>query len=59
MSKLSKQYYYSPKGERKINCYKATISKEILNQSEIKENDDIKIKSEQGKIIIEKDEKGK
>ena len=54
MPKLAKQYYYSPNGERKINCYKAPISKELLKQTNIKENDPIKIYAKGNKIIIEK-----
>jgi len=55
MSKLAKQYYLNTKGEKKINCYKATISKEILKQTNIKENDPVKIYTKDNKIIIEKD----
>lgn len=54
MTKLAKQMYYSASGEHKVNCYKATISKEILKQTNIKENDSIKIYTENNKIIIEK-----
>ncbi len=54
MPKLAKQYYYSPNGERKINCYKASISKELLKQTNIKENDQVKIYAKDNKIIIEK-----
>lgn len=54
MPKLAKNYYYSKNGERKVNCYIATISKKLLDQTDIKENDDIKIHAENNKIIIEK-----
>ena len=57
MPKLAKQYYYSPNGERKINCYKAPISKELLKKTNIKEDDSIRIYAEDNKIIIEKVEK--
>lgn len=54
MPKLAKQLYYNANGEKKINCYKATISKEILKQTNIKGNDQIKIYVKDNKIIIEK-----
>lgn len=54
MPKLAKQYYLNIKGEKKINCYKATISKEVLKQTNIKENDLVKIYAKDNKIIIEK-----
>ena len=57
MPKLAKQYYYSPNGERKINCYKAPISKELLKKTNIKEDDSIRIYAKDNKIIIEKVEK--
>lgn len=54
MPKLAKQYYLNAKGEKKINCYKINISKELLKQTNIKENDPVKIYSKDNKIIIEK-----
>ena len=54
MPKLAKQYYYSPTGERKINCYKVNLSKELINQTNIKDNDEIKVYVKDNKIIIEK-----
>ena len=54
MPKLAKQYYLNAKGDKKINCYKATISKEVLKQTNIKENDPVKIYVKDNKIIIEK-----
>lgn len=54
MTKLAKQYYINAKGDKKINCYKATISKEVLKKSNIKENDEIIVSAKKGKIIIEK-----
>ena len=52
--KLTKQYYYNAKGERKINCYKVTISKELAKITGIGEDDDIKIYTKDNKIIIER-----
>lgn len=54
MSKLAKQYYLNAKGEKKVNCYKVNISKEILKCTDIKENDEIVIYPLNGKIIIAK-----
>lgn len=55
MPKLAKNYYYGKNGERKINCYVVNISKEILNKTDIKDTDNIKIYSKENKIIIEKE----
>ena len=52
MPKLAKQMYYNAKGEKKINCYKVNISKEIVKESKINENDNLKIYAENKKIII-------
>ena len=52
--KLTKQYYYNAKGERKINCYKVTITKELAKSVGIEEDDDIKIYAKDNKIVIEK-----
>ena len=52
--KLTKQYYYNAKGERKINCYKVTITKDLAKSVGIEENDDIKIYAKDNKIVIEK-----
>lgn len=56
MPKLAKQYYLNAKGERKINCYKINISKEIIEKTNIKNNDNIKVYAKDNKIIIEKEE---
>lgn len=56
MTKLAKQMYYNAKGEPKINCYKINISKAIVNMTNIKECDRIKIYAKDNKIIIEKEE---
>lgn len=52
--KLTKQYYYSAKGEKKINCFKINLSKELVEEAKIKEDDEIKIYVKNNKIIIEK-----
>lgn len=54
MAKLTKQMYYKANGERKINCYKVAISKEIVKQADIHDDDKIKVYAEENKIIIEK-----
>ena len=54
MPKLAKNVYYNSKGEKKVNCYIAHISKEILAQTNIKEDDNIMVYVKDNKIIIEK-----
>lgn len=54
MAKINKQYYYNKEREKKINLYKVCISKEVLSQSGIKEDDEIKVYAKDGKIIVEK-----
>lgn len=54
MTKLAKQYWINAKGEKKISCYKATIIKEVLEKTDIKEYDEVKIYVKDNKIIIEK-----
>ena len=55
MPKLSKNMYRSVKtGEKKLNCYSVNISKEIVSETNITEEDDLKIYAKGNKIIIEK-----
>lgn len=54
MAKLTKQMYYKADGSRRINCYKVAISKEIVKQADIHDDDEIKVYAEENKIIIEK-----
>ena len=54
MASLTKQHYITSKGERKINCYHATISKETLSKANIKDTDEVVIYAKDNKIIIEK-----
>ena len=54
MPKLSKLYYMTSKGERKINCYNVQIPRKIVEQTNIQENN-IKVYAEDNKIIIERD----
>lgn len=53
MPKLSKLYYITSKGERKINCYNVQIPKKVVEQTNIEEND-IKVYAKDNKIIIER-----
>lgn len=55
MAKLNKQRYRTMKNEIKINCYTVNLSKEIVKQANIKDDDEIKISVKDNKIIIEKD----
>lgn len=54
MPKLSKLYYITSKGERKINCYNVQIPRKIVEQTNIQDNN-IKIYADNNKIIIERD----
>jgi len=56
MAKLNKNYYYSKNGERKINCYLVNIPKEIVEKTNIGDNE-IKISIQNNKIVIEKNDK--
>lgn len=53
MPKLAKQYYFNAKGEKKVNCYKVNISKQIIDKTNL-EDEEIKIVVKDNKIIIEK-----
>ena len=54
MAKLVKQHYYTAKGEKKVFSYIATISKKILNESDINEDDEIVVTTQNGNILIQK-----
>ena len=54
MARLVKQYYYTSTGEKKLNCYSVPIPKELVNKTNIKEEDKLKITALNNKIIIEK-----
>lgn len=55
--KLTKQNYYTAKGESKVNCYKLAVSKKYLEQAGINENDDLEIYVEGNKIIVKRKDK--
>lgn len=54
MQKLGKQYYYTRNGEKKINCYKINLSRDLIKKAGIGENDILKVYTKNNKIIIEK-----
>lgn len=56
MPKLAKNMYTTAKGERKLNCYVIHISKEVVEQTNIKENDNVVVCAENNKIVIKKGE---
>ena len=53
MTKLAKQYWINTKGERKVNCYKATIPRELVEQLNLQDRE-IKVKIIDNKLIIDK-----
>ena len=53
MPKLAKQYYLNAKGEKKVNCYKVNISKQLVDKTDL-EDKEIKISTKENKIIIER-----
>lgn len=55
MPRLAKQYYYNGSSEKKINCYKISIPKSVVEQSKIKDTDAVKVYADGDKIIIEKE----
>lgn len=54
MPKLAKNMWTNSKGERKINCYLINISKELVEQAKINDEEELKLRVENEKIIIEK-----
>ena len=55
MTKLVEMKYYNKKGEAKTNCYYVTISKKEIDNSKIDTNKNIKIKTENKRIILEEE----
>lgn len=53
MPKLAKQYWINTKGERKVNCYKATIPRELVEKLDLQDKE-IKVKIIDNKLIIDK-----
>lgn len=56
MAKLNKQFYYTKDGDKKINCYHILVPRTIVDATNIKDNDELKVYSKNNKIIIEKSE---
>lgn len=54
MPKLAKNMYTTSNGERKLNCYVCTIPKEVVEKSDIQEDDEIVAYEEFGMIVINK-----
>lgn len=54
MARLSKQYYRTANGDKKINCYHISIPKMLLKQASLNGNDDFELKAKKNKIIIER-----
>lgn len=52
MKKLHKMYYYTSKGEKKLNCYYTNLPKELVEKANLQDKE-IQIRLENNKIIIE------
>lgn len=57
MPKLVKNMWTNSKGERKLNCYSVTVPKEVVQKTNINEDDELLVYSDSEKIIIEKEER--
>lgn len=55
MPKLNAMKYITATGDRKINCYRVIISKDVVNAAGFNQEDNLKIYSQKEKIIIEKE----
>ena len=53
MTRLAKQYYYTASGDKRLNCYKLTIPKEIVEKLTF-QNEKLTIKIENCKIVVDK-----
>lgn len=54
MAKLGKNYYRTAKGEKRLNCYMIPLAKELIAQTDITDQDELKISVKDNKIIVEK-----
>lgn len=54
MAKLSKIKYTNSRGERRINSYLATISKAVVKEAGIQDDDEIVVYADYGRIVIAK-----
>ena len=53
MAKLNKMYYYTSKGEKKLNCYNIAIPKDLVEKLGLQDKE-IVVKIENDKIVIDK-----
>lgn len=53
MAKLNKMYYYTSKGEKKLNCYTIPVPKEVVEQAKL-ENVELQVIADNNTIIIKK-----
>jgi len=54
MPKLARNNYTDAKGVRKLNCYSIAIPKRVVEETGIKDNDEVMVYANGDKIIIEK-----
>ena len=53
MAKFNKLFYYTSKGEKKLNCYNIPVPKELVEKAQL-ENIDIEIVVDKNRIILQK-----
>lgn len=53
MAKMTKMYYYTSKGEKKVNCYMIPIPRKLVEQTGL-DNKEIKLSVNGNKIIMER-----
>lgn len=53
MAKFNKLFYYTSKGEKRLNCYTIPVPKELVEKANL-ENTDIEIVVQDNVIILKK-----
>ena len=54
MQKIQQQRYRTISGEMKLNCYKITLSKDVVKQAGFDEKTRLETRAEGGRILIER-----
>lgn len=53
MAKLNKMYYYTSKGEKKINRYYVSIPRELVEKLDLQDKE-VEVKIIDNKIVVDK-----